>query len=221
MPRRKHPFVNKGFYHVFSHSVANEAIFKNEREKERFIQIVNFYRFEFNFLRYSEFLRLTERSKNKYLMSLYDSQVKVKIHAFAIMDNHYHFLLEQNVESGVSNFVRLIQNSYARYFNLKHKRKGTLFLSPFQSVVLRTEDEILHVCRYIHLNPVTAYVVKGTLELQRYKWTSFSDYTSRNSRKFIDTDRFKSYFKSTRSFIGFHKDQVKYQRDLKTHSGSV
>ena len=130
------------------------------------------------------------------------------------MPNHYHLLLKQSLNSGIMNFIRLIQNSYARFLNLRYKRSGSLFQSPFKAVRLETDEQFIHVARYIHLNPLTSFVIRDFNDLKSYQWNSYLDYLSFTPRKFINTSFLMNYFKNIEKFEEFTKDNLDYQRKL-------
>lgn len=214
MPIRKIPIATSEIYHVYNRSVAQVPIFKNSREYSRFLSLVDFYRFNQTQLRFSHFSRLTQKQKYSYLDSLYASPNHVEIYALAIMPNHYHFLVKQTKDLGITNFIRLIQNSYAKYINTKLKRVGSLFQSPFKAVRIETEEQFLHVSRYIHLNPLTSYVIRNSKDLSNYPWNSYKDYVSNTSRIFINIEPIKALIKSKEAFVKFTLDQLEYQREL-------
>lgn len=130
------------------------------------------------------------------------------------MPNHVHFLIKEIKENGITTFMRKFQNSYAKYFNIKTKRNGSLFQSMFKAVRILTEEQLLHVNRYIHLNPVTALMLKNIEELSDYPWSSYPDYLEKRSLGIISTEEVFSFFKSKDKFVKFTKDQIDYQRKL-------
>jgi putative transposase len=109
----------------------------------------------------------------------------------------------------MSNF----QNSYTRYFNKRHKRDGSLFLDQFKAVRVVSEQQLLHLSRYIHLNPYSSYVVKNFLELENYQWSSFPEYLGEKSG-FCTTEVILSYFVSREKYKNFVLNQADYQRGL-------
>jgi len=130
------------------------------------------------------------------------------------MLNHFHLLLEQTEDFGITNFLKLIQNSYAKYYNLKSKRSGALFQCSFRAVRIETEEQFLHTARYIHLNPLTSFVLKQPEELNNYKWNSYSDYVSATPRPFVDTKTLTEALGEKDTFVKFTLDQLDYQRNL-------
>ena len=197
MPKRKIPLVNQEIYHVFNRSVAKQPIFHNKKENETFLSLLEYYRFPNPPLRFSHYQRLNTQDKTKLLRGLYKKNKHlVEIYSFSIMPNHYHLLLKQSLNSGIMNFIRLIQNSYARFLNLRYKRSGSLFQSPFKAVRLETDEQFIHVARYIHLNPVKAGLCQHPKE---HLWTSHLYYlTDCKGYDWLFRDILREYGKTTR-----------------------
>lgn len=70
------------------------------------------------------------------------------------MPNHFHFLIEQTADKGIASHMQRFINSYAHYVNIKYKRVGPLFQGLFKGVLIESDEQFLHVSRYIHLNPL-------------------------------------------------------------------
>lgn len=146
--------------------------------------------------------------------NLRKNERQVEIMAFCLMPNHVHFLIKEIREKGISTFMSIFQNSYAKYFNLKTERTGSLFQTMFKAIRIETEEQLIHVARYIHLNPITAYTLKTVAQLTTYPWSSFPAYLGKQTTYVINTNTVLSYFPSINKFIEFTKDQVNYQREL-------
>jgi len=214
MARRKNFIATNEIYHLYNRSVANQPIFDTRYNIRHFINLTDFYRFQDTNIRYSHFNRLDKKSKVRFQDSLYTSPTRIEIYAFCIMNNHYHFLVKQLIDSGISKFVSQIQNGYAKHFNLKNKRFGAVFQSPFKAVRIESEEQFLHTSRYIHLNPLSSYVLKDYSELRDYPYSSFSDYISQKPRQFIEKEYLLGFFKDKNSLEKFTADQVDHQRNL-------
>jgi putative transposase len=130
------------------------------------------------------------------------------------MPNHFHLLLKQIGDSGISKFLSNFQNSYTRYFNVKHERDGSLFLDQFKAIRIESDEQLLHVSRYIHLNPYTGFVIKSEKELETYPWSSYTEYFLDKPR-IIEKDILLSFFDSKSSFKKFVFNQADYQKRLK------
>ena len=126
MARRKTAFVPGHYYHVYNRGVNRGLIFH-------------------------------EDSNYVYLLDLIGKVVNndnVSIIAYCLMPNHYHFLLRQNSEPLISSFMQRVFNAYSKAFNKRYSRSGTLFEGPFKSVHIDTDAYLIHLCRYIHRNPI-------------------------------------------------------------------
>ena len=130
------------------------------------------------------------------------------------MPNHFHLLIKQNQDEGIRIFLSLIQNSYAKYLNTITPRTGSAFQQVFKAVRIETEPQFIHVARYIHLNPLTSYVLKTFDELCHYPYTSLQDYLSNAPRPFVDIVPLQRLFSSKEQLKQQTLDQVDYQRTL-------
>ncbi len=167
MTRRVTPLVSGETYHIFNRSVAKQPIFNRSRDYHRLLEIIDFYRFRKPGIRFSHFYRLPLEQRSDFLDALHKSGERIiDILAFSLMSNHFHMLAKQLHEKGISTFAGQIQNSYAKYFNTKYDRAGALFQEMFKAKWIESDEQLLHVARYIHLNPITSYGVIELTELE-------------------------------------------------------
>jgi len=207
-------FVNTEIYHVYNRSIAGQPIFKNDRTNTRAVEVFSYYRYNNPPLRFSHLPRLKPEEKSKYFKNLESKNGKqVEILAYSLMPNHYHLLLKQISDNGIPTFTGTFQNSYAKYFNKRSRRTGALFQNMFKAVRIETDEQFMHVARYIHLNPFSSCVVKSIEEAVNYNWSSFRDYLERNS-KLINTNLLLGLFSSLDKFKSFHLDHADYQKTL-------
>ncbi len=213
MPYRKIPIVAGEVYHVFNRSVAKQPIFISERDYKRATEVIEFYRHNELPMRFSYYNRLPADQKPQLTKTIAESPLIIEILTFCLMPNHVHFLLRSLTENGIIQFMSNFQNSYAKYFNIRHQRTGTLFEPMFKAVRIESNEQLIHVNRYIHLNPVTAYILKTVEELETYSWSSYLEYLGKR-QGFISKDLILGFFKNISSFKRFTADQVDYQRKL-------
>lgn len=213
MPYRKTILINDEIYHIINRGIAQAPVFEEARDYQRALDVINFYRYHRPSLSFSHHKRLAKEDREKFIENLKKHEVIIKIIAFCLMPNHCHFLLKQNKNKGVSNFMRNFQNSYAKYFNTKYKRTGALFQSMFKAVRIETDEQLLHVSRYIHLNPVSAYLIEIE-DLENYPWSSFGCYMDQWEYEFVQPKIILSFFKTKREYQKFVLDQAEYQREL-------
>lgn len=213
MSLRKTPIVKGEVYHVFNRSVGKQPIFFSSKDYQRAIEVFKFYLYDKPPLRFSFYNRLPDNQKVKF----YEVMLKIKspivdIYCFCLMPNHFHFLLRNLTENGIGQFMSNFQNSYAKYFNTKTGRTGTLFQQNFKAVRIESDEQLTHVSRYIHLNPVTSYLIEAE-DLKNYLWSSYPYYLSERPT-YIFKDPVLSQFKSVESYKKFVLDQTEYQRKL-------
>lgn len=213
MPYRTVPFVSNQVYHVFNRSIARLPIFIEKNDYERVLELVNYYRFSKPRMRFSHYKRLSTEKKVEFEKSfMINENSMLDILTYCIMPNHFHFLLKPKKDSAVSDFMRNLQNSYSKYFNTKRERTGSLFQFMFKAVRMETDQQLLHVSRYIHLNPVTAYL-REIEDLEAYEWSSFKDYVF-DTDSFINKEMVLGNFKSGQEYKKFVFNQAEYQREL-------
>ena len=117
-------------------------------------------------------------------------------------------------DNGISKFVGDLTNSYTRFFNESSKRKGPIFQGKFRAVRIEDEEQLLHVVRYIHLNPYTSYVLKKINDLPNYPFSSLGEYLGIRDTKIVNTQIVLNNFKTIKSFKTFTFDRADYQRQL-------
>lgn len=214
MAHRKILLVKDEIYHLFNRGVARQPIFKSLKDYQRAIEVFRYYQYSKSPLRFSFFNRLPKDQKDKFLEQLKKStNLQVDIICFCLMPNHFHFLVKNLTEKGINKFMSNFQNSYAKFFNTKLERDGSLFQQNFKAVRIESDEQLIHVSRYIHLNPVTAYLVKTVEELINYPWSSYREYLTRNG-SFVNKNLILNHFRSVNDYKKFLADQVDYQRKL-------
>lgn len=212
MPQRTIILANNEIYHVFNRSIAGTEIFSGLINMRKIFEIIDYYRFRQK-LRLSKFKSLSTAATEVYLNTLKTTTPLVDIYAFAFMPNHFHFLVKQVQNDGISRFVANLQNSFAKVFNLKNERHGSVFQSQFKAKRIETDYQFIHVSRYIHLNPVTSYLIEFN-KLQTDTRTSFPAYATGKEIRSIKKDFLLSMFSSSEDYVRFVSDQADYQKEL-------
>jgi len=218
MPSRKYPLITQGYYHVYNKGVDGRVTFCDKREYLQMMALLNYYRFDSLPLSFSHFSRLTKLQQDDIMLNLEKkSEKKIMILSYCLMPTHFHLLLQQMRDGGISEFLACLLNSYTKYFNTRHDRPGHLFLGQFKASVIDSENTLMHVSRYIHLNPYTSYLVKTFEKLLTYKWSSLPEYLSPNQvvNAICDKEDILSNFNVGDGYRQFLFDQKDYQRKLK------
>lgn len=214
MPGRLTPLVNDEIYHIFNRGINRQPTFNTVKEYQRALLSIKFYRVSRPPIRLSKFLQLDNDRQAQIVDIMNRTDKLVEIISFCLMPNHFHFLLRQKKEHGISKFIANFQNSYTRYFNTRNHRDGSLFLDQFKAKRVETDEQLIHLSRYIHLNPYTGYVVKTLPELERYRWSSLGLYL-RGEHDFVEPDLILELLKNINKYKQFVFDQADYQRELK------
>lgn len=212
---RKEKLVVGEIYHIFTKSIAGFKIFNNEIEYSRAKNMLRYFQIQNMPIRFSRFMELEkveEEGFNKYFVSfIQDKEKLVQIIAYCFMPTHLHLILKQLKGKGISIFMSNILNSYTRYFNTKHKRKGPLWETRFKNVLVDSDEQLLHLTRYLHLNPLSAYLVDKP---ENWSASSYQEYILNSDKKdrvceFDDILNIEPY-----SYRDFVEDRASYQREL-------
>jgi len=217
MPGRIIPLITGEIYHVFNRGIARQPTFIRKKEFERALLAINFYKHSLPIVKLSKFLVKRKDEQDEIMDMLKKGEKLVEIFTFCFMTNHFHFLTRQIKDGGISKFVGNFQNSYTRYFNTKNERDGSLFLDQFKAIRIETDEQLIHVSRYIHLNPYTSYVTDNFDELTKYPWSSLREYLlhSTNSNSICTTEFILKLFDNkVNTYKKFILNQADYQRKL-------
>jgi len=119
------------------------------------------------------------KNRAKGTTSKSDSSPLVEFVAYCINPNHFHFILKQVADDGISHFMKRLGGGYAKYFNERHKRSGTLFQSRFKAIHINSNDYLLHLSAYVNLNDKVHQLGNPTSKLvkSRSSWPEYLDKT--------------------------------------------
>ena len=193
MGLRKTNLVSGEIYHIYNRGVDKRDIFMEDEDRFRFIHDL----FEFNDENAVSNLGLRLKIKKHKEVGLpyvvkKQGKILVEIFAYCLMDNHFHLLVRQKAEGGITEFMRKIGTGYTNYFNKKYDRNGALFQGKFKSVHLKDDSHLMYLPIYIHLNPLDygfkewregrIYDLKKAVEhLESYRWSSYLDYIGKKN----------------------------------------
>ncbi|MEO0275570.1 MAG: transposase [candidate division WOR-3 bacterium] len=210
MPGRKIPLVENRIYHIVSRSIEKYRIFRNRKDYERMKELLKYYQVKKPPFKYSLYLEIKDKEKIGQENFL-ENEKLVEIISYCLMPTHIHLLLKQVAENGISIYMGRILNSYAKYFNTKYKRKGPLWESRFKSIEVETKEELYHLTRYIHLNPVTAYLVENP---EDWNFSSYKEFINEKgvNEKICNFEEFLEINKD--EYIDFVISRKDYQREL-------
>lgn len=205
MPGRLTPLVTGQYYHIFNRGSDKRDIFIDPDDYSRFIQTFYYYQFLGPKLRFSKFIK----QKIVTFEPLAEKKV-VEVICYCLMPNHFHFLVKQLKDNGISIFISQLANSYTRYFNTKRNRVGPLLQGAFKAVPVESDEQLLHLSRYIHLNPIVSDLVKV---LDNYQWSSYAEYIN-DKASYCQTNEILNFFPSSQEYKEFLEDHIEYGRSL-------
>lgn len=156
MPRKNSLkiYVKDGYYHVYNRGVEKRTIFEDKQDYKVFLDHLKFslsdapkpnsLKTEFT-LQGLPFQGIPHQPKNYFK--------KIELSAYCLMPNHFHLLIKQLDDSSLKSFMVSLITRYSMYFNKKYDRVGSLFQGVYRAVLVNNEEYLLHLSRYIHLNP--------------------------------------------------------------------
>lgn len=204
MPSRIIPFLNDYFYHVYNRGSEKRPIFETQRDYQRFLKTLKYYQIEGPKPKFSHFPSLL-------VNKLDESKRIVEIVGFCLMPNHFHLLIKQVRDNGITEFLSKLSNSYTKYYNTKYERVGHLFQGEFKGVLIESDEQLIHVSRYIHLNPLVSGLTK---ELDQYRWSSYREYIDPGLPEFCSKEEVLNHFKSPQDYQQFVLDQASYALEI-------
>ena len=207
--RRKEKFIEGEIFHVFNKSIANFEILSDLRNAQRFIEVLDYYNNIKTKLSFSRYVKIHKKYEYENILFLKEFPF-LKFIAYCIMPDHYHFLVKIIKKNTFSNYVSKIENSFTRYFNLKFARKGPLWQSEFRALRIKTDEQLLHVSRYIHLNPTPSNLVQNP---QDWIFSSYRDYI--DNEKILKEIGTEISIRTPEHYRRFVEDRKDYQRKLK------
>jgi putative transposase len=181
----------------------------------RMIQMIRFFSNGDKLPKFSQFITYPNVQKEGFEQILRqltnESNRLVQIIAYCLMPTHIHFILRQLKDNGISTSFGNTLNAYARYFNTKYKRQGPLWASRFKNVPVNSDEQLLHLSRYIHLNPVSAGLVNNATQ---WEYSSYAEYITPDRITYPLCD-FRSFINENPShYSTFVNDHAGYQREL-------
>jgi len=205
MGYRLEEFAPGEIYHAWTRGVEKRRVFEGGGDKDRFISVMLHCLSRGQVMSYSAAKKLKIKPTK-----IKSGEGLVDLLAYCLMDNHIHWLVKENVEKGISVYFQRVLNSYAKHFNMREDRSGSLFLSPFKAVLVDGDEYFLHISRYIHLNPHAAHMVDNPFG---YKWSSLSEYVDSSKGGICHVDLVRSMM-SVIEYRKFVVDEADYARSL-------
>ena len=203
-------------YHVMNKSIEGFKIFNRSADYERMTHLMWYFTLIHPPAKFSYFLEHDPLIKTEGVLAriadyVQEGRQQVQIIAYCIMPTHFHIIVKQLRDNGISEFLRKSLNGYARYFNVSHRREGTLWMSRFKSVRVENDEQLLHLTRYVHLNPYSAGLIQ---HIQDWNYSSFREYVEPENMQHYICDYTDLVDFTRKKYFKFCSDQSDYQRSL-------
>ncbi|MGD8778500.1 MAG: transposase [Ignavibacteria bacterium] len=153
MGYRKGPLISGNYYHIFN---------RGNNHQDIFIEKKNYYYFF------------------KKIVNAFDD--KIELICYCFMPNHYHLIVHSNEDNSISIAMQKIATGYSRAINKAYQRNGHLFEGSYKNKLIPNNDYLLHLSRYIHLNPLKAKLIK---KIEEWIFSSYLDYTGKRRNAFL------------------------------------
>jgi len=206
MAIRKTILATGEVYHILNRSVQKLPIFQGKRECNFFLGAMEYY------LQVEPPVKLSLYKTNKDKFNIKkDDNFLVSVIAYCLMPNHFHLILKQLAEEGIKKYIQRSTNSFAHYYSKKYESSGHLFGGNFKAVHVGSDEQLWHLSRYLHLNPVSGYLVENPKD---YLFSSYGIYLGEKKSNFVDPSLVMENFSSPGKYKSFVEDRKDYQRVL-------
>jgi len=208
---RKTPFINGEYYHIFNRGVDKREIFSDREDLFRFFQSMD----EFNAINpIGSIYANSFVKKDKLRRPTSKCDKLVNFVAFCLNPNHYHFILEQLVDGGISEFMKRLGGGYTKRFNDKHKRSGSLFQGRFKSVHINTNEYLLHVSAYVNLNNIIHRISVSKSSFVLSSWDEYIN-VNHNKKTFCEKGIILEQFSGIAKYKEFAENSLISIREIK------
>lgn len=215
---RNYSFAPGEYYHLYNRGVEKRNIFTNEEDYERFMSLLYC-------CNSSEVIHVSDQKIGDGIFSLPKTETLVDIGAYCLMPNHFHLLVREKKENGISMFMQKVSTGYTMYFNKKYERTGALFAGRFKAVPASNDPYLKYLFSYIHLNPVKLFEPRwkeegikdrkgAELYLKAYSYSSYLDYLGilRSQSLILNKEAFPQYFFDAKKFQDITRNWLEFRQ---------
>lgn len=176
-------FTKGNIFHIYNHSVSDEKLFRED----------------------SDYILLLRRFKQSM------DKTDVSIIAYCLMPDHFHFLIRQDSDLPIYSLFNSVFSSYVQNFNKRHKRRGRLFQSHLQHILVDSDQYLIYLCQYIHYNPVKAGLVANA---EDWPYSNYLEWIGRRNGKLFNPEMRDAYFSSPEDYMNSLNEHEEYLDDL-------
>lgn len=190
-------YVPGGYYHAYNRGVEKREIFLDDQDYRVFLSFLKAYlcpQLDPKIVLEHPLAQMTG-SRPVRIRPLRSFAEEVSLLCYCLMPNHFHLLLYQKEADGMSRFLQALCTSYSMYFNKRYRRIGTLFQGPYKAAYVDSDSYLLHVSRYIHLNPIEL-TGSRPVSMREYPYSSYPYYLRLKQATWLHPEHVLGYFKS-------------------------
>lgn len=194
-------YTDGGYYHIYNRGVEKRSIFQDQQDYSVFLSYLKTY------LSPKDEKTLQEKLSNPNITAIERDRILKLLHlnnffgeiillAYCLMPNHFHFLIKQNSANAIDKFMNSLCTRYTMYFNRKNDRVGSLYQDVYKAVTVESNEQLLHLSRYIHRNPVGSTPLQGdALRAKLFEQpSSYPEYLGKRQTEWIYPEEILSYF---------------------------
>ncbi|MFZ2048747.1 MAG: transposase [Minisyncoccia bacterium] len=173
------------YYHIYNRGIQKQPIFNTDEDRLRFLFLILIQQGKSLIRNLGRELKASEQHR---MLLINDELIRgvvlnrnVELVAFCLMPNHFHLIVREVNEGGISKYMQRVQNAYTKYFNTKYNKSGHLFQGSYRSKHVTDDAYLLHLSAYVHKNPAELMKGRWIEEAEEgYYWSSFQDYIKSN-----------------------------------------
>lgn len=205
-------YQENGVYHIYNRGVDKRIIFQEDIDYKYFLHLFKVY------LSDPEVIEET-LTFDGFSIVRKNFFGKIDLLCYCLMPNHFHLIIKQIGDKDIPDFMKCIMTSYSMYFNRKYKRTGTLFQGRYKAILIKDDNYLLHLSRYIHLNP-NELLKKGLSFLQEYEYSSYINYIGKRNTKWVKPKQILDYFEGNKQSDLIARDDYKNFVETYKHDSS-
>lgn len=193
--KAKKTYLEEGYYHIYNRGVEKRLIFLDKQDYTVFLSYLKEYlepkdekglRIQLA----DPTLNYRERDKILKLLRLNNFADEIKLIAYCLMPNHFHFFVKQKSALSIDKFMNSLGTRYTKYFNTKYKRVGALCQGVYKAILVNNEPQFIYLSKYIHKQALAS----PSEAWERKQPSSYSDYFGQRKTKWIHPEEVLVYF---------------------------
>jgi len=200
-------YVENGYYHIYNRGVEKRLIFQDREDYTKFLYLLKVYLSPPDELG-KEYPLLKAHIVHNNLFG------EIDLLAFCLMPNHFHLLVKQKSKQGITKLMEQVITAYSMHFNKRHERVGHLFQSRYKAALVDSDEYLLHLSRYIHLNPVARGV-----SLDEFEWSSYLYYLEKRKGLWLNIKIIKGYFNDSKKEFSYKEFIEGHQTESELPNG--